>query len=612
MGDSGGAPDRDKCHVCGCSKEQYYALKQRVEESKQRINLMESEFLQSTLYTENELDECREEYRLLQQKYNALEKSHQELHEINQDLEERILDVERETQLLYQDQAAAYEKEKQALNREVLTLSQKLLDTKFEINKLEEKNNRYKKDCDLAVQLLQCTPSGAYMQHKVSQLPQDLQYFVHQIMGEINKGVYQPSEKSSSDSNQPLLGNSNQSVSNGLIAARTYHSVPAHVVARAMQRREEEERKEMEKLIPTTRKRKVGKDGVVLMHDKGTQTITRPTMNKKYSLLCVKCGMTMKDEEEVAPEEPEEKRKEKVEQVEKETGGSEPLLLVDVSIEEESPPPPVNLLDLTDTPPPRAPYPRGPSNTSLLLDLLDGPADEAPEADKPAQEQTLVDLSDLVIGNQESVHNPAVDSPLSNATSPQEAATPADSGIFDDVLATSSATTHTSDSAASSDIASLEPEADAAMNASRRSTPSRRLGSEGDGSPQHKVNGSAPSPPALHYNSDTDSKSGDGQHDDAGSATESPVRSPTEKLQLRHPKVPPPAAPTSAASAAPSAGGVIVKPRMNGQMGSAGRPGKLANREGPNRDKPRAVGSASANQTAHVGRSKAAFMQTSV
>ena len=29
---------------------------------------------------------------------------------------------------------------------------------------------RYKKDCQLAVELLQCTPSGAYMQHKVSQV----------------------------------------------------------------------------------------------------------------------------------------------------------------------------------------------------------------------------------------------------------------------------------------------------------------------------------------------------------------------------------------------------------------------------------------------------------
>ena len=46
-------------------------LRQRVEESKQRITLMESEFLQSTLYTENELDECREELRLSQQRYNA-------------------------------------------------------------------------------------------------------------------------------------------------------------------------------------------------------------------------------------------------------------------------------------------------------------------------------------------------------------------------------------------------------------------------------------------------------------------------------------------------------------------------------------------------------------
>ena len=46
-------------------------------------------------------------------------------------------------------QAAAYEKEKQALNREVLTLSQKLLDTKFEINKMEEKNVSLYKSCRL-------------------------------------------------------------------------------------------------------------------------------------------------------------------------------------------------------------------------------------------------------------------------------------------------------------------------------------------------------------------------------------------------------------------------------------------------------------------------------
>ncbi|XP_003723448.2 tight junction-associated protein 1 isoform X2 [Strongylocentrotus purpuratus] len=602
MGDMGGAPDHDKCHVCGCSKEQYYTLKQRVEESKQRINLMESEFLQSTLYTENELDECREEYRLLQQKYNALEKSHQELHEINQDLEERILDV-----------AAAYEKEKQALNREVLTLSQKLLDTKFEINKLEEKNNRYKKDCDLAVQLLQCTPSGAYMQHKVSQLPQDLQYFVHQIMGEINKGVYQPSATSPTESsNHPLLGSSGTSISNGLIAARTYNSVPAHVVARAMQRREEEEKKEMEKLVPTTRKRKVGKDGVVLLHDKGTQTITRPTMNKKYSLLCVKCGMTMKDEEEPSAEPAVEKQKEKEEVVEKKPE-QEKHLLVDVSIEEDTEPPPVNLLDLTDTPPPRVPYPKGPSNTSLLLDLLDGPTDDAPEAEKAAQEQTLVDLSDLVIGVPEEMSHPSVDSPLSNATSPQDAATPADSGIFDDVLATSSATTHTSDSAASSDIASLEPEADAAMNVSRRSTPSRRLGSEGDGSPQHKVNGGgASSPLASHYNSDSDSKSADGQHDDPSSPPPSPVRTPVDKPAPRHPKTSPPPPPTSMTPQTTSTSTAIVKPRINGQINAGGRPGKLANKDGPMKDKPRPIGSASANQAAPIGRSKASYMQTSV
>ncbi|XP_033110508.1 tight junction-associated protein 1-like, partial [Anneissia japonica] len=272
-----------------------------------------------------------------------LEQSHRELHEVNSDLEERILDI-----------CAAYEKEKQALNREVVSISQKLLDAKFEINKLEEKNTRLRKDCEIATQLLQCTPSSSYAQHKISNLPHDVQYHVHKIMGEMAKSgdtstLSPPSHNSptatsnnpgyitvSNENNQPLL-NSDSAISNGFLAGRVYDSVPAIVIAKAMQRRDEEERKEMEKLFPKMRRKKVELPSGEI-HDKGTQTY-QPYKGLSHgnSLLCEKCGesIAQKGNENTKPNE-------------------------------------VNLLDLTEssfTEKVAAPT-NGPSHSSLIADLL--------------------------------------------------------------------------------------------------------------------------------------------------------------------------------------------------------------------------------------------------
>ncbi|XP_071962900.1 uncharacterized protein [Antedon mediterranea] len=324
----------EKCFHCGLSKRQFEMLKIKVEESKQRITLMESEFLQSTLYTENELDDTQNEMHKLHSKYERLEQSHRELHEVNSDLEERILDI-----------CAAYEKEKQALNREVVSISQKLLDAKFEINKLEEKNTRLRKDCEIATQLLQCTPSSSYAQHKISNLPHDVQYHVHKIMGEMAKSGDKSALNSSSnqsptstsgnpgyitvsnENNQPLL-NSDSGLSNGFLAGRVYDSVPAIIIAKAMQRRDEEEKKEMEKLFPKMRRSKIEMASGEI-HDKGTQTY----QPYRSSLLCQKCGESISKNKPVEPNE-------------------------------------VNLLDLTEVTPEKAPPAKERTNSSLIADLL--------------------------------------------------------------------------------------------------------------------------------------------------------------------------------------------------------------------------------------------------
>ncbi|PIK48460.1 hypothetical protein BSL78_14708, partial [Apostichopus japonicus] len=451
MGDQGLFVNHESCNVCGCSKEQYYALKYRVEESKQRITLMESEFLQNTLYTENELEETRDELRLLQQKYNALEKSHQELHEVNQDLEERILDV-----------AASYEKEKQALNREVLTLSQKLLDTRFEINKLEEKNQRYKKDCELAVQLLQCTPSGAYQQHKISTLPNELQYYVHQIMAETSGGnISQGNNNNTSNANpttspkvtnpkQPLLNSGDQVTSQyGVLSSRIYDTVPANVVARAIQRRDDAEKKEMEKLLQiTSRRRKPGSSTVVIMHDKGVQTLYPYLSDKKYDMLCVKCGVNMRDvtleEEELVQVDPPEEKK------------PEP------PPKEPEKPPLVNLLDLSDTTTVQKPE----AKESLLLDFLDSP--NIPPPEPPAVETVQTPgqaLAELLYGGMEEEKKAEEDN-ASNTASSQGSATPGDSGVFEEVspIATDPPLSPETNEASNGEDSSSQPEAEAVMN----------------------------------------------------------------------------------------------------------------------------------------------------
>ncbi|XP_038076316.1 tight junction-associated protein 1-like [Patiria miniata] len=453
MGDSDGNVDHDHCTVCGCSKEQYLMLRQRVEESKQRITLMESEFLQSTLYTENELDECREELRLSQQRYNALEKSHQELHEINSDLEERILDI-----------AAAYEKEKQALNREVLTLSQRLLDTKFEINKQEERNARYKKDCQLAVELLQCTPSGAYMQHKVSQLPHDLQYYVHQLMGEMNTGSQHSGISSQrhkpSDNSQPLLGSDKSR--NGYLASRVYDSVPANIIARAMQLRDEEDRKEMEKLVPTLRSSRSKQEVAVVLHDKGTQTTAVETLNQPEQL-CARCGAEVTLIPIIEPEPPKPPK----------PSESEPKFL--------------NLLDLSE-PAPAKPAPKK-TNEHLLLDLLDtdAPSENAAELNLKRSLENL-SLADLLldIPDSEPGIKPLGMTPIEREETPSTAdvlslISPLDSGSpMQDDMSDSSSASKESNTGTQSSVGSSLTEADAALAAPKPPTskptgPARRL-----------------------------------------------------------------------------------------------------------------------------------------
>ncbi|NWI32849.1 BEGIN protein, partial [Sula dactylatra] len=71
-------------------------------------------------------------------------------------------------------QGQHYEEEKRALSHEIIALNNHLIEAKVTIDKLSEDNELYRKDCNLAAQLLQCS-KNYNRAHKLSELPSDFQ-----------------------------------------------------------------------------------------------------------------------------------------------------------------------------------------------------------------------------------------------------------------------------------------------------------------------------------------------------------------------------------------------------------------------------------------------------
>ncbi|KAG9336411.1 hypothetical protein JZ751_002758 [Albula glossodonta] len=84
-----------------------------------------------------------------------------------------------------------HEEEKRALSREIILLNNHLMEAKITIEKLREDNDLYRKDCNLAAQLLQCSKSH-YRAHKLSELPSDFQERLSMHMEKHGCGVTMP------------------------------------------------------------------------------------------------------------------------------------------------------------------------------------------------------------------------------------------------------------------------------------------------------------------------------------------------------------------------------------------------------------------------------------
>ncbi|XP_078796716.1 brain-enriched guanylate kinase-associated protein isoform X2 [Oryzias latipes] len=138
-------------------------IRKRLSHTTQKLEMVETEFDSTRQYLETELRRAQEELEKFTEKLRRIQSSYAAIQRINQDLEEKMCRASQH-----------HEEEKRALSREIIVLNNHLMEAKITINKLREDNDLYRKDCNLAAQLLQCSKSH-YRSHKLSELPLDFQ-----------------------------------------------------------------------------------------------------------------------------------------------------------------------------------------------------------------------------------------------------------------------------------------------------------------------------------------------------------------------------------------------------------------------------------------------------
>ncbi|XP_061847189.1 tight junction-associated protein 1 isoform X2 [Colius striatus] len=142
-------------------------LRRRLTYVTSKMEAMERELESGQDYLEMELGQNREELEKFKDKFRRLQNSYTASQRTNQDLEEKLHALIKKAEM-----------DRKTLDWEIVELTNKLLDAKTTINKLEELNERYRQDCNLAVQLLKCNKSH-FRNHKFADLPYELQDMVN-------------------------------------------------------------------------------------------------------------------------------------------------------------------------------------------------------------------------------------------------------------------------------------------------------------------------------------------------------------------------------------------------------------------------------------------------
>ncbi|XP_033736339.1 tight junction-associated protein 1-like isoform X2 [Pecten maximus] len=164
------------CPDCGCTcrgcfsnhssldlHQEIEALESQLRKSNNHISQIEHEIIDSKQLAEYEVLKLTDELAKLRDRYDRLYESHKRLQKVNHGLEDKLLKV-----------VNGFEGDKMGLQKELALMTSKLVEAKSLVCELEEENEQTRKDCNYAVQLLQCKPSN-FVAHKLNTLPMELQ-----------------------------------------------------------------------------------------------------------------------------------------------------------------------------------------------------------------------------------------------------------------------------------------------------------------------------------------------------------------------------------------------------------------------------------------------------
>ncbi|XP_076816733.1 uncharacterized protein LOC143462443 isoform X2 [Clavelina lepadiformis] len=138
-------------------------LQQKVLILTRKLERSESDFEQSREYLENQLDLAHDKQRKTEDEYMKLQSSYAALQTTNRELEEKLAKVINHLKV-----------ERDNFMTEINELTNKVTESRNALLKAQEENERLRKDCNLAVQLLKCNQSN-YEVRRTEELPEGLQ-----------------------------------------------------------------------------------------------------------------------------------------------------------------------------------------------------------------------------------------------------------------------------------------------------------------------------------------------------------------------------------------------------------------------------------------------------
>ncbi|XP_052040992.1 brain-enriched guanylate kinase-associated protein isoform X2 [Apodemus sylvaticus] len=147
-------------------QEQKGELRKQLSYTTHKLEKLETEFDSTRHFLEIELRRAQEELDKVTEKLRRIQSNYMALQRINQELEDKLYRM-----------GQHYEEEKRAMSHEIVALNSHLMEAKVTIDKLSEDNELYRKDCNLAAQLLQSSQTYGRAR-KVSELPSEFQQCV--------------------------------------------------------------------------------------------------------------------------------------------------------------------------------------------------------------------------------------------------------------------------------------------------------------------------------------------------------------------------------------------------------------------------------------------------